>query len=50
VPFGFFLPLPLLVVPDFRRRHVERRDGGAARCVAQLGIATEIAHQDYFVD
>src|SRR5262245_42552943 len=35
VPFGFFLFLPGLVVPDLGGRHIERRHGGAAWCVAE---------------
>src|SRR5262249_25248743 len=50
VPLGFFLPLTRLVVPHFGRRHVDRRDGGAARRVAQLGVAPEIADENDFVD
>src|SRR5262249_28847132 len=50
VPLGFFLALAVLVVPDLRRRHVDRRDRSAARCVAQFGIPSEVADQNHFVD
>ena len=50
VPLGFFLPLTGLVVPDLGRRHVDRRDGRAARRVAQLGVASEVADQNDLVD
>src|SRR5262249_404699 len=49
VPFGFFLALPGLVVPDLGRSHVERRDRSAARRIAKFGIATEIAHKNDLV-
>src|SRR5437899_9138001 len=49
VPFGFFLPLAGLVVPHLGGRHVDRRDGGAARRVAQLGVASEVPDEDDFV-
>ena len=49
MPLGFLLPLARLVVPDLGRGHVERRDGGAARRVAELGVAPEIADQNHFV-
>ena len=37
---------PRLVVPHFGGRHVERRHGGAARRIAQLGIASEVARPE----
>ena len=49
MPLGFFLALAGLVVPDFGRRHVQRRDGSAARCIAQFSIASEIADENDFV-
>src|SRR5437762_1263784 len=42
VPLGLLLPLSTLVVPHLGRRHVDRRDSGAAWRVAQFGIASEI--------
>src|SRR5204863_6870580 len=50
VPLGAFLPLARFVVPDFRRRHAEFRHGGAARRIAQLRVAPEIADQNDLVD
>jgi hypothetical protein len=50
MPLRFFLLLPgCLVVPDFRRGQVQRRDRRAPRCVTQLRIASEIADQDDLV-
>src|SRR5216117_359982 len=49
VPLGLFLPLVVAIVPHLGRRQVERCHCGPARRVAQLGIATEIAHEDNLV-
>src|SRR5882672_8559300 len=49
MPLGFFLLLPRLVGPVLGGRHVEGRHGGASRCIAQLGIASEVADQNHFV-
>src|SRR5262252_8947187 len=49
VPFGLFLALSALIVPDLGRRHVERRHRGAARRITQLGVASEIADQNHLV-
>src|SRR5205823_6691510 len=50
VPFGFFLTLPGLVVPDFSRRHVECGDGCASWRVPQFCVTTEIADENHFID
>src|SRR5438093_526443 len=42
VPLGSFLPLAGLIGPDFRRGHAEFCDGGAARRVALLGVASPV--------
>src|SRR5262245_29717863 len=49
VPFGLFLALPALVVPDLSRRKIQRRYRGAARRVAELRVAAKIADEDHFV-
>src|SRR5205085_543723 len=45
VPFGLFLFLAALVVPDFGRRQIQRRDGGTARREAHLRIPPEITDE-----
>src|SRR4029450_12997979 len=49
VPLGLFLPLVVAVVPHLRCCQIQRGHGGAARCVAQLRVASEIAHENHFV-
>src|SRR5207249_336199 len=49
VPFGLFLPLARLVVPDLGSGHVDGCDGSTAGCVAQLGIASEVTDENHFV-
>src|SRR5262249_2268943 len=50
MPLGLLLALAAFVVPHFRRGHVDRGDRCAARRVSKLGIASEIADEDQFVD
>ena len=50
VPLGALLPLAALVVPHFGGGEAELGNGSAARRVAQLGVAAEIADQNYFID
>ncbi len=49
VPFGLFLLLPLAVLETLAGRQRKGRHGCAGRGVAQLGILTEISHQNYLV-
>src|SRR5262245_31625129 len=49
MPLSLFLTLAGFVVPHLGCCHVQRRNSGAARRIAQLGIAAKIAHQNYLV-
>ncbi len=49
VPFGPFLSLARLVVPDFRRGDAELRDRGPARSKSQLGVPAQIADENHLV-
>src|SRR5688572_12236313 len=50
VPFSLFLPLLILIVPHFRRRQIQRGNGGAAGRIAKFGVPSQVSHEDYFVD
>ena len=49
VPLGLLLPLVVAVVPDLRGGQVERGHCRASWCVAQLGVATQVADEDHLV-